>query len=65
LQFISAVLESQFVAAVNDPDQAVGLLEIVPPIGSDGGLAANIPHIQFATLMFDCFDLETEGGRDL
>jgi len=65
LKFVAAVLEAKFVSAVNDPDQTVSLLEIVPPIRADGSLTANIPDIKLATLMFNCLDLESKSRCNL
>jgi hypothetical protein len=46
LEFPSAVLHALAVCAVHHPDEAVGALKVVPPIGAQGLLAAHVPDIQ-------------------
>lgn len=46
LELPLAVLHALAVGAVHHPDEAVSALEVVPPVGPQGLLAANIPDIQ-------------------
>jgi len=43
-QLLSAVLESLSVRCVDHPDERVGLLEVVLPIGAEGLLTADVPY---------------------
>jgi hypothetical protein len=49
VQLLLAVLDAQPVSRVDDPDEGVGFLKVVAPVGSQGLLAAHIPffHCQF------------------
>lgn len=42
-QLLTTVLESLPVRRVDYPDERVGLLEVVLPVGTEGLLAANVP----------------------
>lgn len=47
VQLSLAVLQSTRIRAVYNPDNSVGLLEVIPPVRTKRALAANIPHIHF------------------
>lgn len=42
----TAVIEPSQVRAIDHPDHSVRLLVIVPPVGSEGLLSANVPDVQ-------------------
>lgn len=46
LELPLTVLHALAVGAVHHPDEAVGALEVVPPVGPQGLLAAHIPDVQ-------------------
>ena len=52
------------VGAVDDPDQAVGLLEVISPVCTYCLLPSNIPAIQFVTLVLQGFDVESKRWFD-
>ena len=43
LQLLPAVLQSLAVVGIHDPDERVGLLEVVLPVRAKGLLATDIP----------------------
>ena len=43
MEFVHAVFDSQAVGRVHYPDKRIGLLEVVPPVGPQSLLAANVP----------------------
>lgn len=45
-QLVLAVIYPYSVCGVHDPDESIGLFEIIPPVGSDRLLASHIPNIQ-------------------
>lgn len=57
-KFCSAVFESEFVPWVNDPNQAVSLLEVVAPVAANSGLASDIPNVQLEVVVLHCLYLE-------
>ena len=61
VQLVLAILESEFVSRVHDPDKSVGLFKVIAPVRSDCGLTANIPNIEFESHVLDCFNLKAEG----
>jgi hypothetical protein len=65
MQLCLGVLEPEFIGAVNYPDDAVGLFEVVAPVGADGLLSADVPHVELVGLVLQRLDIEAEGGRDL
>lgn len=46
LELPLAVLHALAVGAVHHPDEAIGALKVVPPVGPQGLLAAHIPDVQ-------------------
>ena len=58
MKFFFTVLKTYFITAIDDPDKAISLFEIVSPIRPDGGLTANIPNVQFKSTMLNRLDLE-------
>ena len=49
MQFLLAVGHPSLVGAVHHPDQAVGALKVVPPVGAERFLATNVPDVQLET----------------
>jgi len=43
VEFMFAVGHAHAVAGVDDPDERVGLLKVVPPVGPERALAADVP----------------------
>ena len=43
VQLLLAVAHAHAVARVDDPDERVGLLEVVAPVGPQRALAADVP----------------------
>lgn len=46
-QLRPAYLQPRPVGAVYDPDETVGLLEVIPPVGANRPLPTNVPYVQF------------------
>ena len=40
------------------------LLEVIPPVRTDGLLAAHVPHVELVALVLQRFDVEPEGRLD-
>ena len=59
------IFQSEFVWAVDNPDDAISLFEVVPPIRPDGFLSSHIPDIKFIVLIDEWFDIESKSGWDL
>eukprot|EP00968_Pinguiococcus_pyrenoidosus_P013381 scaffold1220_cov259-Pinguiococcus_pyrenoidosus.AAC.53 len=51
--------------AVDDVHQSVGLVEVVPPVGTDGLLAADVPHIELELGVHEALDVEALGRHDV
>ena len=64
LQLGTAQLQAVPVGAVDDPDQPVGPLEVVAPVGPDGLLTTDVPKIELVSAMLESFDVESQGGLD-
>ena len=47
------------IGTIDDVDKNVGILEIIPPIGTNLPLSTNIPHIQLEALGIDALNIET------
>jgi len=43
LQFLPAVVQPLTIGGIHDPDECVGLLEVVLPVRAEGLLAAHVP----------------------
>lgn len=43
VQFVSAVVNPQSIRRIDDPDQRIRLLKVVPPVRPQRFLAANVP----------------------
>ena len=43
VQLLLAVLHTHAIARIDDPHKCIGLLKIIPPVGPERSLTANIP----------------------
>ena len=64
MQFLFAVLQSTFVRRIDDPDESVGGLEVVPPVRAKTLLAADVPHVEVEAAMLQGLDVEAQRGAD-
>jgi len=60
MKFRPAIIESEPVGCVNDPDEGVGLFKIVSPVTAECFLAAHIPYFVIST--FSSAGCLTAGG---
>jgi len=68
LQLISCFSRTISVVTVNNEDEALGILEVVPPKWANLVLATNVPNGKVDILVFDSLDVEPDGwdgGNDL
>lgn len=65
MQFSFCVFESEFIGAVDNPDDSISLFEVIPPVGSNGFLSSHVPDIELEVFILHGLDVETEGGWDL
>ena len=61
VQFVFRFTDSFAIIAVHDEDEALSVLEVMPPQGSDLVLAADVPHSEGDVLVFDGLDVEADG----
>ena len=59
-----AVLESEFVAAIDYPDQSIRLLEVIAPVRADRRLSSDIPDVQLEPIVLDRLNLESKCRGD-
>lgn len=59
LQFLARLNDTITIVAVDDEDNALGVLEVMPPERSDLVLTSDIPHGELDVLVLDSFDVET------
>lgn len=62
LEFISRLLDPLPVIAVHHKDEALSVLEVVPPQRPNLILASDIPDCETDVLIFHCFHIEAYGG---
>jgi len=60
LQFLPSLNNTVTVIAVNDEDDALGVLEVMSPQRSDLVLSTNIPYCELDVLVFDSLNVETD-----
>ena len=60
VQRAACVLHSRWVVAVDDKDEAVRVLEVVPPERADLVLSADVPHVELYLLVLDRLHVETD-----
>ena len=59
LQLLAGLNNTVTIVAVDDEDDALGVLEVMPPQRSDLVLSTDIPHGELNILVLDSFDVET------
>ena len=65
VEFGFGILKSEFIGAIDDPNNSIGLFEVVPPVGPDGSLSSDVPDVEFVVFVVEGLDVEAEGGGDL
>ncbi len=63
LQFLSSLNNTVTIIAVNDEDDALGVLEVMPPQRSNLVLSTNIPYSELDVLVFNSLNVETWQAR--
>jgi hypothetical protein len=58
LQLLAGLDDTVAIVAVDDEDDALGVLEVVPPQRADLVLPADIPHCELDVLVLDRLDIE-------
>lgn len=58
LEFLSGLNDTVAIVAVDDEDDALGVLKIVSPQGSDLVLTTDVPYGKLDVLIFDSLDVE-------
>jgi hypothetical protein len=59
LQFFPGFDDTVAIVAVDDENDTLGVLEVVPPEGTDLVLTTDIPHGKLNVLVLDSLDVET------
>ena len=59
LQLLASLDDTIAIVAVNDEDDTLGVLEVMPPQRTDLVLASDIPHSELDVLVLDGLDIET------
>jgi hypothetical protein len=59
LQLLPSLNNTVTIIAINDEDDALGVLEVMSPQRSDLVLSTNIPYSELNVLVFDSLDVET------
>ena len=62
LQFLSCLDDTVAIVGVDDKDDALRVLEVMPPEGADLVLATDIPHGELNVLVLDSLDVEAYEG---
>lgn len=62
LEFLSGLDDTVAIVGVDNEDDALGVLEVVPPQRSDLVLTTDIPHGELNVLVLDGLDVEAWGG---
>ena len=58
LQLLTGLNDTIAVIAINDENDALGILEVMPPQRSDLILSSHIPNGELNVFIFDSFDIE-------
>ncbi len=58
LQFFPSLNDTVTIVAIDDEDNTLGILEIMPPQRSDLVLSTNIPYGELNVLVFDSLDVK-------
>jgi len=61
LQLLTGLDDTVAIVGVDDEDDALGVLEVVPPEGTDLVLTTDIPHGELDVLVLDGLDVESLG----
>lgn len=59
LEFLTGLNNTIAIVAVNDEDDTLGVLEVMPPKRTDLVLTADIPHGELNVLVLDSLNVET------
>ena len=59
LELLARLDNTIAIVAVNDEDDTLGVLEVMPPERTDLVLTSDIPHGEGDVLVLDCLDVET------
>jgi len=62
LQLLAGLDHTVTIVAVDDEDDALRVLEIMPPKRADLILPSDIPYGELDVLVFDCLNVEANGG---
>mmetsp|Transcript_124799 Transcript_124799/g.278922 ORF Transcript_124799/g.278922 Transcript_124799/m.278922 type:complete len:225 (+) Transcript_124799:43-717(+) len=62
-QLVTAIGKAGSVRGVYHPNEAIGGLEVVPPIAADRLLPAHIPYVQLVALILEGLDVEAKRRR--
>jgi hypothetical protein len=63
LEFLSGLDDTVTIIAVDDEDNALGVLEVMSPQRSDLVLATDVPHGKLDILVLDRLDVEAYSGE--
>jgi len=63
LEFLTRLDNTITIVAIDDEDDTLRVLEVVPPEGADLVLSTNIPHGELDVLVLDGLNVETDGGN--
>lgn len=63
LQLLAGLDDTVTIVAVDDEDDTLGVLEVVPPQRSDLVLSTDIPHGEGDVLVLDRLDVEALSGK--
>jgi hypothetical protein len=59
LEFLSGLDDTVTIVGIDDEDDTLSVLEVMPPEGSDLVLTTDIPHGELNVLVLDGLDVET------
>lgn len=59
LELLARLDDTIAIVAVDDEDDTLGVLEVMPPEGTDLVLASDIPHSKLDVLVLDGLDVES------
>lgn len=62
LKLLTSLDDTVAIVAIDDEDDTLGVLEVVPPQRSDLVLTTDIPHGELNVLVLDGLDVEADGG---
>ena len=64
LKLLLCLLKTLCIRWVDNVDEDVGVVKVVPPVGPDPSLPANVPDVQSEAWRLDGLDVEALGGGD-